>query len=385
LTREVAERRQAEELFRGLLESAPDAVIIVDGGGEITLVNAVAEKLFGYSREELIGQPVEIVIPQRLRDQHRTYRKKYHGRPYVRPMGAGVELVGLRKNGSEFPAEVSLGPLHSAQGPLVISVIRDIAERKRAAEERRHREAQLVAAQRIQQHLLPDAPPSLPGFDVAGALFPVEFAAGDHFDFIPMDDGATGVVVGDVAGHGFASALLMASVRALLRSHAQNTTNVGRILDQTNSVLCQEIEADRFVTLLFARLDRHERTLSYSSAGHPTGHVIDASGQVKARLKSTALPLGVHSEADFPTAEPVSLDEGDVVLMMTDGVVEVPSPAEGLFGTDRALTVVRDNRHRPAREIIESLHRAIHDFAGDQKPTDDVTVVVVKVETNGRS
>jgi sigma-B regulation protein RsbU (phosphoserine phosphatase) len=379
LMREVAERRQAEELFRALLESAPDAVIIVDQSGAIVLINAVAEQLFGYTREELVGQSVETIVPQRMRDRHREHRQQFHSRPHARPMGAGVELIGLRKDGSEFPAEISLGPLETEERKLIISVIRDVTERKRAAAERRNREVQLIAAQRIQQHLLPKAPPSLPGFDIAGALYPMEFAAGDHFDYLTMADGSVGIVVGDVAGHGFASALLMASTRALLRSHVQNGSDAGQILQRTNGVLCREMEVDRFVTMIFARLDPQQRSLSYASAGHPTGHVIGPSGKAKSCLESTSLPLGVLAETEFPTIGPVPLDDGDVVLMLTDGALDVPSPAGDAFGPERAIAVVHENRSRPAREIVDNLYRAIRDFGDHQPPVDDVTLVVIKV------
>ncbi|MBB5812582.1 PAS domain S-box-containing protein [Streptomyces collinus] len=121
-----------EDRFQGLLEAAPDAMVIVDDKGTIKLVNAQTEALFGYRRDELLGGPVELLVPQRFQPQHTRHRDGYAGARQVRPMGAGLELHGLRKDGSEFPVEISLSPLETADGLLVSAAVRDVSERKAA-------------------------------------------------------------------------------------------------------------------------------------------------------------------------------------------------------------------------------------------------------------
>jgi diguanylate cyclase (GGDEF)-like protein/PAS domain S-box-containing protein len=127
----------SENKFRALLEAAPDAMVIVDSHGHITLVNAQAERLFGYRRQELVGQGITELIPQRLRPQHRHHVKRYGQEAIARPMGSDLELYGLRKDGSEFPVEISLSPIETDEGTMVSSAIRDISARKRELTELR--------------------------------------------------------------------------------------------------------------------------------------------------------------------------------------------------------------------------------------------------------
>ncbi len=133
----------AEAKFRDLLESAPDAIVIVDRAGAIAIVNRRTEELFGYRRGELLGQPVEVLIPERYREQHVGHRDGYVAAPRTRPMGAGFELFARHRDGHEVPVEISLSPLETPDGLLVTSIIRDVSDRKRAEEQLRQTAAEL--------------------------------------------------------------------------------------------------------------------------------------------------------------------------------------------------------------------------------------------------
>ncbi|HEY6328224.1 MAG TPA: PAS domain S-box protein, partial [Blastocatellia bacterium] len=141
--RDITERKTAEAKFRGLLESAPDAMVIVDSKGTIVLVNAQTERLFGYQRDELLSKPIEILIPDQFKAAHTGFRDGYFLDPRTRGMGVGRDLYARRRDGSSFPAEISLSPLETQEGTLVMAAVRDITEQRRVQEEIRRKNLEL--------------------------------------------------------------------------------------------------------------------------------------------------------------------------------------------------------------------------------------------------
>ncbi len=145
--RDVTDRKRAEETlrrsehqFRALFENSPDAIVVTDSQGRIREMNARVEQFFGYTRAELLGQPVDILVPERFRRSHPQYRQEYDVRPRTRPMGTGLELCGLRKDGTEFPVDIMLSPADTTEGRVILSVIRDLTEKIRAQMELERRE-----------------------------------------------------------------------------------------------------------------------------------------------------------------------------------------------------------------------------------------------------
>jgi sigma-B regulation protein RsbU (phosphoserine phosphatase) len=188
-----------------------------------------------------------------------------------------------------------------------------------------------------------------------------------------------GIVIGDVTGHGLGPALLMAETRAYLRIVALHRQSVGEVLTRANRVLAEDLGGERFVTVLLARLDAPARRLVFANAGHPAGHVLGPQGEVKFTLRRTGMPLGLHSETAYADSPAVVLDPGDLLVFLTDGIEEAMAPDDSIFGVERALDVVRANRHRPAGDIVAALFAAVRDFSQGASQLDDVTAVVVKV------
>jgi PAS domain S-box-containing protein len=174
--------RVTEKKFQGFVEAAPDAVVIATPDGKIEQINARTERLFGYGRDELIGQPVEMLMPARCRRQHAEHRAAYVAKPSTRPMGTGLDLYGLRKNGEEFPVEISLSPLPTEEGVLVTSIIRDISAHRQLEAELRRRSEQLAEADRRKDEFL-----ALLAHELRNPLAPIPNAIQVLQDFSPAD------------------------------------------------------------------------------------------------------------------------------------------------------------------------------------------------------
>ena len=268
------------------------------------------------------------------------------------------------------------------QGEQVRELERREHETRLAAAERQldeeRRQQEMRAARVIQQRLFPARPPACPGFEIWGASYPADETGGDYFDYITIEDFVTDIIVGDVSGHGYGPALIMAATRAYLRALAMTRAEFADVLGIVNRVLAADVGGDHFVTLLLARLDPSSRSLIYTSAGHMTGYILDRSGAVRSELASTSIPLGIDAEGEFPPASPVTLHPGDLVLFYTDGVVEATAPDGSLFGIERALGVVRSTRGESACDIVRALERVTRQFARQEKRHDDFTAVVIK-------
>jgi sigma-B regulation protein RsbU (phosphoserine phosphatase) len=255
-----------------------------------------------------------------------------------------------------------------------VSVLKDMTERHKMQEQ----EIELQLASTVQRRLFPDAPPPLPGYDLAGAVFPAAATCGDYFDFVPMSNDALALVTADVSGHGLGSALVMAQTRAYLRSAMQATDDLAAVTSDINRFLFADLDENFFVTMLLARLELGTGRLTYVNSAHPSGFVLGSSGEVTAELASECPPLGVFlDEWQCATHEAV-IHEGELVVFVTDGVLESEAPDETEFGVEGLLGVVSKHRRASADEIVHEVHRAVQVFSRKHEQVDDVTIVVCK-------
>jgi serine phosphatase RsbU (regulator of sigma subunit) len=239
-------------------------------------------------------------------------------------------------------------------------------------------ELKLAMAREIQQALLPVRDPEVAGFDISGASLATEAVGGDYFDYISLPRGCLGIAVGDATGHGFGSALMITRTQAYLRALALTHGGAGEILTLANRALADGFQQSRFVTLFLARLDPHGASLIYSSAGHPEGYHLGRGGELKGRLASNNLPLGLVPSETFSESPPIDFEPGDLILLLTDGVVETKGVDGASFGGERVLDTVRAIRSRQSREIVQHLLQVVQDFSRDLPLADDITAVTIK-------
>jgi serine phosphatase RsbU (regulator of sigma subunit) len=242
----------------------------------------------------------------------------------------------------------------------------------------RANEQELQVARQIQQRLFPRRSPDLAGFDIHGATYPAVLSGGDFFDYLPLGAARVGIVVGDVTGHGVGPGLLMAATRAYLRAFARTTEDIGEVLRHTNDQLANDTD-DRPVTLILAGLDGAARRLQHTSAGHRAGYVLSDSGVVREQLLATDFALGMDARGRFTPAPPVLLAAGDLVLLVTDGILEAHDGSWKQFGIDRMLEHVAAHRHDSARAIVEGLCAEARRWEKDRPQGDDMTAVVIRV------
>jgi serine phosphatase RsbU (regulator of sigma subunit) len=296
------------------------------------------------------------------------------------PLISQGELVGL----------LNLGPRRSEQGyasddlELLSRLALQVAPAIRVAQLVRWQQAQAREQERIEQELrvarliqhafLPKDLPALPGWQVATYYQPARAVGGDFYDFIQFEDGRLSIVIGDVTDKGFPAALLMTTTRSILRSVAQTEMSPGKVLAQTNNLLCRDMPPKMFVTCLYAILDPASGLLCYANAGHdqPYQRRSDGVGE----LWATGMPLGLMSDMIYEEKE-TTLAWEDSVLFYSDGLVEAHNPEHAMFSFPRLVKLLEEQREDP--DLIELLLRQLAEFTGPGwEQEDDVTLVTLQ-------
>ena len=239
--------------------------------------------------------------------------------------------------------------------------------------------ASLELAKSIQLNLLPKTNPSMSSFDVAGACKYCDETGGDYYDFITYDsdDKKMGIVLGDVSGHGIGAALLMATARSILRNASHYYQgDLNKILFELNNQLINDSGDDKFITLFYGILDDNNKTLTWASGGHDPAILYRKKTNAFEELPNTGMAIGLLDNVTFETSGPVNLEQGDIVVIGTDGIWESQNLSGEFLGKDRLREIVENNSGRTALEICDLVIREAMEFC--DKQADDITLIVVK-------
>jgi sigma-B regulation protein RsbU (phosphoserine phosphatase) len=245
-------------------------------------------------------------------------------------------------------------------------------------EKKRQFERDLDLARRIQQSLLPEHPPEIPGFEVAGWNCPADQTGGDFYDFQRLPSRDWAITVADASGHGIGAALVTAQCRSLLRATLVQTEDLERIVPQVNELLCADLPDGRFVTCFFGLLMEEPSRFRYLSAGHGPVLFYQRAQDAFLELPTQGCPLGLLPEYLYDPAEDIHFAEGDILAIFTDGFFEWSDPGGKAFGVPGLERCLRASLHLPAGEIIRAIHQAVLDHADGTGQMDDLTAVVIK-------
>jgi len=250
-------------------------------------------------------------------------------------------------------------------------------ERARELERERDRlESELELARRIQRRLLPEAPPEIPGLEIAGHSEPAREVGGDYFDHVDLGGGRALVVIADVSGKGVGAALLMSGFRASLMSQDAARLGPDLLASRTNDFLHRSVDPGKFVTAFFAILDGASGRLIYCNAGHNPPALRRADGRVE-WLAAGGVVLGIMAQSRFESGE-AAMAPGDLMVLYTDGVTEGAAASGEMWGETRLVESIERLAALPCAEAVESMVREVRAFEGDTGPADDITVLMVR-------
>jgi phosphoserine phosphatase RsbU/P len=243
----------------------------------------------------------------------------------------------------------------------------------------------LLIAQEIQQNLLPQKSPIIPGIDISGASIYSCMLGGDFFDYMDFEEVCCrtqdhlGIVVGDVSDHGICAALLMSTVRAYIRCRSTQPGNIGQILADVNGMICKDTGVGgHFITVFYLDINPGKKEIRWVRAGHEAALLFEAESSVFHELKGEGSALGVSTDMGYEQQRLAGLRSGDIILIGTDGAWESRDPSGEMFGKDRVKSIVQQNADRSASDILQEIVASLTAFQQSSIPADDVTLVVVK-------
>jgi serine phosphatase RsbU (regulator of sigma subunit) len=371
---------------RAVIAQMHDGLLVLDAEGRVASLNPAAQAILGAPARTAVGQPVQDLLPM-VPDADGD------------GLDAGTEQIEICLGSEVQPRYYLLetSTLKDVRGLTVgcLLLLHDRTERRQAQarileqqmeiamlqerEQLARLQHELEMAHKVQAGLLPSETPEITGWQFAACWRPAREVAGDYYDFIPLDQGRLGVVMGDVCDKGMPAALFMALTRSVVRASTVQTVGLADDLVLANRLLCADAHDGMFVTLFYGLLHPTTGVFSYVNAGHnpPLWYCAEKDGLVP--LGPTGMALGLMPDAAFEQ-QTIRLDPGDWVLLYTDGLTDASDASANRFEIERVQRVLLPHRHGAAAELLAALEQAVDRFAGDTPPFDDIALLLLRRE-----
>ncbi len=252
-------------------------------------------------------------------------------------------------------------------------------------EQRRRLESELELSQKVQRALLPQAPPTIPEWEMAAFSQPASIVGGDYFDFLRFGDQAHAIIIADVMGKGMPASMLVANMQASLRIIVPESISPGEVVERLNRLFLHNISLTRFVSLFVGHLDPASGRLSYANAGHHPPFVVRQPGEQTARfemLRPTGPAIGLVEDPTF-TVSQTTIQRGDLLVLYTDGIPEARSPSAEEFGEDRLQNILERCFGLQVQAITQEIRSQLRSFSGKSIPDDDMTLIVSRRNGGG--
>lgn len=360
-----------------IVEGALDCVIGMDASGSITDFNEAAERTFGWSRAEVLGEQLgEVLVPATMRERHRlgiTHLRETGEGPII---GRRIEVHALHADGHEFPVELTVTQLADVDPPQFTGYLRDLTSQRRAAADLAASHERLAhIARTLQTSLLPPSLPEVEGFELAAAFHAMGDGfevGGDFYDVFELKDGRWAFTLGDVCGKGSEAAAITALARYTTRAAAMRSRNVATVMQTVNEAIHRN-DPSRFCTAAYVTIGSGSTELSLALGGHPQPLLLRRDGTVE--------EVGEHGPllGPFPEwtgrASSIAFHPGDLLLLFSDGITEARAGDE-FFGEDRLIELLRGAQDDDAVDLVRRIESAVLGFAGVL--SDDVTMLAIR-------
>ncbi|MFZ0391396.1 MAG: SpoIIE family protein phosphatase [Calditrichia bacterium] len=378
---------RSESRFRSVVQTANDAIISSDKEGNIIFWNEYAERLFGYDRSEAIGKPLTLIMPEKHRQAHTEGLKRFLSTGETRLMGKVAELEGLRKDGSEFPIELTIAEWTTDEGEFVTGIIRDISQRREEQEakekahllleaEHKHKSAELEKARRLQHAMLPKRLPQTKSLEIAAFMKTAIEIGGDYYDFHQSGNGELTVIIGDATGHGLEAGMMVAATKSLLSSLIWEEDLV-QIFQRANRVFKNLNLRNLYMSLQALRFNNYE--IEVCTAGMPPVLVYRQDGRKVEEILIKKMPLGSFPDIQYQTKK-CRVNPGDTILLMSDGFPEQFNTNNEIIGFEKTQRIFKETAHLSPSAIIKKLEDTAREWGNGCAQNDDMTFVVLKVK-----